>query len=118
MEEFLGALPADTAAAYRQKLGFLKPRSSQGIEQSRNEVDDPSFIFIQGTSVFGIQNKACLVVPVNVIQGSQSIPTNALIDSGAYDNFNRCRYCQTIGHATWIRNRLPKCDGTQTKTAH
>src|SRR5882672_10573257 len=79
--------PSRHHSSLSTKIGFLKPRSSQGMERSRNEVDDPSFIFIQGTSVFGIQNKACLVVPVNVIQGSQSIPTNALIDSGAYDNF-------------------------------
>src|SRR5882672_4033776 len=68
-------------------VGFLKPRSSQGMERSQNEVDDPKFIFIQGTSVFGIQNKVCLIVLINVIQGSQSVPTQALIDSGVYDNF-------------------------------
>ena len=49
--------------------------------------DHSKYIFIQGTSVFGIGNKACLVIPINVVQGDHSIPTNALIDSGAYDNF-------------------------------
>ena len=56
------------------------------MEVSWND-DHSKYIFIQGTSVFGIGNKACLVIPIKIIQGDHSIPTNTLIDSGAYDNF-------------------------------
>jgi len=69
-----------------QETGFLKPETSKGMEVSQNG-DHSKYIFIQGTSVFGINNKACLVVPINVVQGDHSIPTNTLIDSGAYNNF-------------------------------
>src|SRR5882672_9565905 len=45
------------------------------------------YVSIQGTSVFGLNNKASLIVPVDLIQASTNVPTTALIDSGAQGNF-------------------------------
>src|SRR5882724_2970330 len=45
------------------------------------------FVSIQGTSVFGLNNKASLIVPVDLIQASTNVPTTALINSGAEENF-------------------------------
>ena len=45
------------------------------------------FVSIQGTSVFGLNNKASLIVPVDLIQASTNVPTTTLIDSGAQGNF-------------------------------
>src|SRR5882724_9299246 len=45
------------------------------------------FVSIQGTSVFGLNNKALLIVPVDLIQASTNVPTTALINSGAQGNF-------------------------------
>ena len=42
---------------------------------------------IQGTSVFGINNKASLIVPVSVIQEGKNVSTTALIDLGAQGIF-------------------------------
>jgi len=44
------------------------------------------FVSIQGTSVFGLNNKASLIVPVDLIQASTNVPTTTLIDSGAQGN--------------------------------
>ena len=50
-------------------------------------VSNESFVYIQGASVFGLDNKASLIIPLDVIQGSTKVSTNALIDSGAQGNF-------------------------------
>ena len=42
---------------------------------------------IQGTSVFGINNKASLIVPVSIIQEGENVSTTALIDSGTQGIF-------------------------------
>ena len=44
-------------------------------------------IAIRGASVYGLNNKASLIIPVNAIQGSVNVSTEALIDSGAQGNF-------------------------------
>src|SRR5882672_2239550 len=45
------------------------------------------YVSIQGTSVFCLNNKASLIVPVDLIQASTNVPTTALINSGAQGNF-------------------------------
>ena len=44
-------------------------------------------VTIRGTSVYGLNNKASLIVPIAVIQNSEYLLVNALIDSGAQGNF-------------------------------
>ena len=50
-------------------------------------VSNELFVYIQGASVFGLDNKASLIIPLDVIQGSTKVSTNALIDSSAQGNF-------------------------------
>ena len=44
-------------------------------------------VTIRGTSVYGLNNKASLIVPIAVIQNSEYLLINALIDSGTQGNF-------------------------------
>ena len=50
-------------------------------------VSNKLFVYIQGASVFGLDNKASLIIPLDVIQGLTKVSTNALINSGAQGNF-------------------------------
>ena len=67
--------------------GFLKLRSSIGTRAPQCLNAQNVFVSIQGTSVFGLNNKASLIVPVDLIQASTNVPTTALIDSSAQGNF-------------------------------
>src|SRR5882672_11782371 len=66
---------------------FLKLRSSIGMRAPRCRDHQNVYVSIQGTSVFGLNNKASLIVPVDLIQASTNVPITALIDSGAQGNF-------------------------------
>src|ERR1700753_1241709 len=61
-------------------------RSLKEMKKPR-PVSNESFVYIQGASVFGLDNKALLIIPLDVIQGSTKVSTNALINSGAQGNF-------------------------------
>src|SRR5882672_377410 len=69
------------------RIRFLKLRSSLGMGTPQCLNAQNVFISIQGTSVFGLNNKASLIVPVDLIQASTNVPTTALIDSGVQGNF-------------------------------
>ena len=49
--------------------------------------DPAQTVVIRGSSVYGLNNKASLIVPIALIQNDWQILTNALIDSGAQGNF-------------------------------
>ena len=50
-------------------------------------VTELNHVAIQGTSVFGLANKASLMVPISLVQESTNVLSTALIDSGAQGNF-------------------------------
>jgi hypothetical protein len=57
------------------------------VHETTRPQTSSSTVTIQGTSVFGINNKASLIVPVNALQYEKNVSTTALIDSGAQGNF-------------------------------
>src|SRR5882724_7154444 len=66
---------------------IFKVRSSIGMRAPCCLDHQNVFVSIQGTSVFGLNNKVSLIVPVDLIQASTNVPTTALINSGAQGNF-------------------------------
>src|SRR5882724_905865 len=66
---------------------IFKVRSYIGMRAPHCLDHQNVYVSIQGTSVFGLNNKASIIVPVDLIQASTNVPTTALIDSGAQGNF-------------------------------
>ena len=49
--------------------------------------------------MYGLHNKASLIIPVDLIQGSLSVPSEALINSGAQGNFIDTSLAETFDTA-------------------
>jgi hypothetical protein len=82
----------DTRGEGTFEIGFLK----EGMRYEATHDPKPETILIQGSTVFGYQNKALLVVPVQMVQGDLNVSRTALIDSEAQGNFINKQLIATV----------------------